>query len=79
MRALTTPTHPDDCFSVAVCADGSYGIEKGLIYSFPMRSNGAKWSIIPGVPVNEFSRSKITATETELKEEKSLVSDLLPK
>lgn len=79
VRALTTPTHPDDCFSVAVNSDGSYGIEKGLLFSFPMRSNGSKWEIIPGVPVNEFSRSKITATENELKEEKSLVSDLLPK
>ena len=79
VHAITTPTHPDDCFSVAVCADGSYGIEKGLIYSFPIRSNGAKWEIIQGVPVNDFSRSKITATENELKEEKALVADLLPK
>jgi malate dehydrogenase len=79
VRALTTPTHPDDCFSVAVHSDGSYGIEKGLLFSFPIRSNGSKYEIIQGVSVNEFSRSKITATENELKEEKSLVSDLLPK
>jgi malate dehydrogenase len=79
VRALTTPTHPDDCFSVAVHSDGSYGIEPGLMFSFPIRSNGSKWEIIPGVPVGEFSRSKITATENELKEEKSLVADLLPK
>ena len=77
VRSLTTPTVANDCFSVAVCADGSYGIEKGLIYSFPIRSNGAKWEVIQGVPVNEFSRSKITATENELKEEKSLVADLI--
>ncbi|MST01091.1 MAG: malate dehydrogenase, partial [Pedosphaera sp.] len=77
--SLTTPTAADDCFSVAVCSDGSYGIEKGLIYSFPIRSNGAKWEIIQSVTVNDFSRSKITATENELKEEKSLVSELLPK
>ena len=79
VRALTTPTHPDDCFSVAVHSDGSYGIEKGLLFSFPIRSNGSKYEIIQGVSVNEFSRSKITATENELKEEKSLVSELLPK
>ncbi|MSR43183.1 MAG: malate dehydrogenase [Pedosphaera sp.] len=79
VRSLTTPTAADDCFSVAVCSDGSYGIEKGLIYSFPIRSNGAKWEIIQSVTVNDFSRSKITATENELKEEKSLVSELLPK
>ncbi len=79
VRALTTPTHPDDCFSVAVHSDGSYGIEKGLIFSFPMRSDGQKHELIQNVPVGEFSRSKITGTENELKEEKSLVSDLLPK
>ena len=79
VRALTNPTPAGDCFSVAVCTDDSYGIEKGLIFSYPIRSNGAKWEIIQGVPVNEFSRSKITATENELKEEKVLVADLLPK
>jgi malate dehydrogenase len=79
VQALTKPTHPDDCFSVATCADGSYGIEKGLIYSFPTRSCGSKWEVIQGVAVNDFSRSKMTATENELKEEKSLVAELLPK
>jgi malate dehydrogenase len=79
VKALTTPTHPDDCFSVAVCGDGSYGIEPGLMFSYPIRSCGTKWGIIPGVPVNEFSRARINATENELKEEKALVSELLPK
>ncbi|HVY69672.1 MAG TPA: malate dehydrogenase, partial [Verrucomicrobiae bacterium] len=79
VRSLTTATHPDDCFSVATCSDGSYGIESGLIYSYPTRSDGSKWSIIQGVPVNDFSRAKIIATENELKEEKSLVSELLPR
>jgi len=77
VRNLTTPTAPGNVFSVAVCSDGSYGIEKGLIYSFPIRSDGKKWSIVQGLPIDEFSRSKITATENELKEEKSLVGDLL--
>jgi malate dehydrogenase len=77
VRNLTNPTPAGTCFSVGVCSDGSYGIEKGLIYSFPIVSDGKKWSIIQGVPVNEFSRSKITATENELKEEKALVSELL--
>src|SRR5712675_924130 len=44
VRAITTPTHPDDCFSVATCSDGSYGIEKGLIFSYPIRSNGSRLS-----------------------------------
>jgi malate dehydrogenase len=79
VRALTTPTAAGDCFSVAVCSEGSYGIEPGLIYSFPVRSDGRKWSVIPGVPVNEFSRARLTATENELKEEKAMLGDLPPK
>ena len=79
VRRLTTPTPAGDWFSVGVCTDGSYGIEKGLLFSYPIRSDGKKWEIVQGLPVNEFSRAKITATENELKEEKSLVSELLPK
>jgi malate dehydrogenase len=77
VRALTTPTAPGDWFSVAVVSDGSYGIEKGLVYSYPIRTDGKTWSIVQGVPLTEFSKTKATATETELKEEKSLVADLL--
>jgi malate dehydrogenase len=79
VRCLTQPTQQGDWFSVAVCSDGSYGIEKGLTFSYPIRSNGSKWEIVQNVPLTEFSRGKITATETELKEERSLVSELLPK
>ncbi|HTB80902.1 MAG TPA: malate dehydrogenase [Opitutaceae bacterium] len=79
VRALTTPTPAGDWFSVAVCSDGSYGIEKGLIFSYPIRSDGEKWSIVSGVPLSDFSKTKIAATEAELKEEKSLVADLLSK
>jgi malate dehydrogenase len=79
VRGLTTPTRAGDWFSVAVCSDGSYGIEKGLIFSYPIRSDGAKWQIVPGVALSEFSRTKIAATEKELKEEKAMVAELLPK
>jgi malate dehydrogenase len=79
VRCLTNPTPQDDCFSVAVCSDGSYGIEKGLMFSYPIRSDGRNWEIVQGVPVKDFSRARITATENELKEEKALVSELIPK
>jgi malate dehydrogenase len=79
VRNLTTPTKPGDWFSVAVCSPGDYGIEKNLIFSYPIRTDGRKWEIIQNVPLNDFSKAKIAATETELKEEKSLVADLLPK
>jgi malate dehydrogenase len=75
---LTTPTKPGDWFSVGVCTPGDYGIEKGLIFSYPVRSNGRDFEIVQGVPLNDFSKAKIAATENELKEEKGLVADLLP-
>ena len=64
---------------VAGVASGSYGIGKGLIYSYPVRSDGSNWRIVQGLQLTDFSKAKIAATEKELKEEKSLVSDLLPK
>jgi malate dehydrogenase len=76
---LSHPTPAGDWFSVGVHTPGDYGIEKGLIFSYPIRSTGAKWEIVQNVPLNEFSKAKIAATEAELKEEKSLVTDLLPK
>jgi malate dehydrogenase len=75
--SLITETPGDDWHSVAVCSDGSYGVEKDLIASFPIRVRGGKWEIVQGLPVNEFSRQKIDASVAELKEEKALVSDLL--
>ncbi len=79
VRSIINPTPAGDWTSVAVCSDGSYGIEKGLMFSYPIRSNGKSWEIVQGVALNEFSRGKIAITENELKEEKALVSDLIPK
>ena len=64
--------------SMGVYSDGSYGIEKGLIYSFPCTCDGGDWSIVQGQAVTNFSQEKMTETETELKEERDAVSDLLP-
>ncbi len=79
VRSLVNPTAAGDWNSVAVCSDGSYGIEKGLLFSYPIRSNGKSWEIVQGVPLNEFSRGKIAITENELKEERALVAELLGK
>ena len=79
VRNLTTPTKPGEWFSVAVHSDGSYGIEKGLIFSYPVRTDGKDFEIVQNVPLNDFSKAKIAATENELKEEKAMVADLLPK
>jgi malate dehydrogenase len=79
VRALTTPTREGDWFSVAVTSDGSYGIEKGLIYSYPVRSDGSSWQVVQGLRLTDFSKARIAATEAELREERALVSELLPK
>lgn len=74
VRSLTTPTAAGDWTSVAVCSDGSYGVEKGLISSFPIRSDGSRWEIVQNVPINSFSRERIDQSVNELKQERDLVS-----
>lgn len=77
VRALTTPTPKNDVFSVAICSNGEYGIEKGLIYSYPIVSDGKTRSVVEGLSLDPFSSEKIRATEKELLEEKEMVADLL--
>jgi malate dehydrogenase len=77
VRSLTTDTVEGDWHSVAVCSDASYGIEEGLICSFPVRTRNGKWEIVQGVPLNEFGRAKTDASVAELKEEKALVGELI--
>ena len=77
VRSLTESTSEGDWHSVAVCSDGSYRVEKGLICSFPIRTRGGKWEIVQNVALNEFSRAKTDASVAELKEEKALVSELI--
>ena len=79
VRSILEPTPAGDWHSLCLCSDGSYGVEKNLISSFPVLSNGQRLEIVQGLSTNDFSRAKIDATVNELKEEKSLVGDLLPK
>ena len=79
VKSLITPTPAGDWHSVAVCSDGSYGIEKGLMASMPIRTlEGGKWEVVQGVPVDAFSQGKIDLTINELKEEREAVKNLLP-
>jgi malate dehydrogenase len=79
VRTLITPTPAGDWYSVAICSDGSYGVEKGLMSSFPIRTTASGREIVQGVPINDFSRQKIDLSVKELAEERFLVSELLPK
>jgi malate dehydrogenase len=79
VMSLITPTPAGDWHSVAVCSDGSYGIEKGIIASMPVRTiENGKWQVVQGVPVDAFSQGKIDATIGELLEEREAVKDLIP-
>ncbi len=78
VRSIIEPTPAGDWHSVCICSDGSYGVEAGLISSFPIRNVAQKLEVVQGVPINDFSRAKITATVNELKEEKAMVKELLP-
>jgi malate dehydrogenase len=77
VRSLITDTAKEDWHSVALCSTGEYGVENGLICSFPVRVKNGRAQVVQSVPINEFSRQKIDASVNELKEEKSLVRELL--
>jgi malate dehydrogenase len=69
-------TPKDDWVSMAVVSDGSYGVPEGLISSFPVTTKGGDWSIVQGLDINDFSRSRIDKTTAELADERSAVTDL---
>jgi malate dehydrogenase len=78
MRSWALGTAEGDWVSMGVYSDGSYGIAKGLIYSFPCVCKDGDWEIVQGLQINDFSRAKMQATETELTEERDAVQHLLP-
>jgi malate dehydrogenase len=69
-------TPPGDWASMAVCSDGSYGVPEGLISSFPCTAGAGRWSIVPGLEIDAFSRARIDASVAELGEERAAVADL---
>ena len=73
--ALGTPA--DDWVSMAIPADGSYGIEPGVIYSYPVRCKGGKYEIVQDLAITAFSRDRMQATEAELREERAAIESLL--
>jgi malate dehydrogenase len=66
----------DGLRSMAVRSGGEYGVEEGLMSSFPVRCSGGSYEIVEGLEVGEFARSKIDATVNELKEERDAVKQL---
>jgi malate dehydrogenase len=70
-------TDGDEWVSMAIPADGSYGIEPGVIYSYPVRCKGGQYEIVQDLPISDFSRERMDATEIELREERAAIEQLL--
>jgi malate dehydrogenase len=75
---LVHPTPAGEWRSVCVCSDGSYGVEEGLISSFPVRADGkGAWSIAQGIELNAFLKEKLAASVAELRAEREIVKSLV--
>src|SRR5690606_37612094 len=66
-----------DWVSMAIPADGSYGIEEGIVYSFPVRCSGGEYEIVQGLDISDFSRERMEVTEAELRGEREAIESLL--
>jgi malate dehydrogenase len=77
MRDWAQGTPEGDWTSMAVPADGSYGIGEGVMYSYPVTCKGGRCTIVQGLAVDEFSRGRMDATHKELLEEREGVRELI--
>jgi malate dehydrogenase len=77
MRTWALGTAEGDWVSMSIPSDGSYGIEEGIIYSYPCVCKGGSYEIVQGLEINDFSREKMDATKQELLEERTAVQHLL--
>ncbi len=77
VRSIVTPTASGDCASLAVVSHGEYGTPEGLIFGFPVRSDGSGWQVVTGLPHSAFAQERIAVTTSELESERAAVSDLL--
>jgi malate dehydrogenase len=77
MRDWALGTPDGDWVSMAVPADGSYGINEGVIYSYPCTCKDGNYEIVQNIAIDEFSREKMQVTEQELREERANIEDLL--
>lgn len=78
MRDWVLGTPEGRWVSMAVRSDGSYGIEPGLVFSFPVTIRDGIWRIVPDIPIDDFSLTRIHASEAELISERDMVRHLMP-
>jgi malate dehydrogenase len=79
MHSWALGTAEGDWVSMGIPADGSYGIAPGVIYGYPVTVNDGKYTIVQGLPVSDFSRARMDATDKELREERAGVEHLFAK
>jgi malate dehydrogenase len=78
VKNMLKKTPAGDWFSCAVSSDGSYGVDEGLIFSFPVTSNGqGGYSVVQNLPMSDWAKGQFAKTLQELREEKAVVADLL--
>jgi malate dehydrogenase len=77
VRIWMTGTAEGDWTSMGIPADGSYGVQSGVIYSYPVTCRNGEYQIVPGLQIDDFSRQRLQITETELREERDGVRELL--
>ncbi|RBP49227.1 malate dehydrogenase [Arenicella xantha] len=77
MRTWALGTADGDWVSMAIPSDGSYDIEPGIMYSYPVTCKDGKYTIVQGLEISEFSRSRMDATEDELRQERAAIEHLL--
>lgn len=77
MRTWALGTAEGDWVSMGIPSDGSYGIEPGIIYSYPVTCKNGKYEIVQGLEISDFSRSRMDATEKELREEREAIAELI--
>jgi len=77
MHSWALGTAEGDWVSMGVPSDGSYGIEPGVIYGYPVTCKNGKYDIVQGLEINAFSRARVNATNKELREERAAIEHLL--
>jgi malate dehydrogenase len=77
MHTWAHGTADGDWVSMGIPSDGSYGIEPGVIYGYPVTVKDGKYTIVQDLEINEFSRARMDATDKDLREERAAVEALL--
>lgn len=77
MRTWALGTAEGDWVSMAIPSDGSYDIEPGIMYSYPVTCKDGQYSIVQGLEISEFSRTRMNTTEDELRQERAAIEHLL--